>query len=499
MRKFYLLIAAVVCSTLAFGQHVVHKEIVVHPVNEPGAGNTPVLLNESGMIRVKKGDTWSIRPGLVPGSGRSGVLKGAAKAVAAGIATYELAQAAMPAHSPGAKGRNDGGRTVKSLLPALGAGVTFSFKDLTGKKGHSKPFVQCLFYDKQSKLVSVKTLPVDKKGQAALAGRVENSGYMKVMLQDQPGSKLRSDDLVVDIGRTTLNTGLALGGDTFGDEDGWDPGGDDGGDDGGGDDGGGGGWDDGSAAGALLDYIEQNGADGMDGMSFTFNDDGTVTVTDPDGNTETWTEDDFIDELSDSELDDYDDMLDDYTGDDNDDPVTACIGDKCYTISNDQVLIDVPPQNGNTCLPTDMAWVMSMMGLDNVSPSLFMSYYNANYYPDNNIPAQGWFGTTLDFENFMNDFFCTNSDFVFGKDALEAAIDNGNMVICGVDGATMGHVIVIDGYSTEDGTLDPMFSYHDPATGTTGTVDYTTLLLAERPGYSAEITGINTTTPPAHH
>ncbi len=60
-----------------------------------------------------------------------------------------------------------------------------------------------------------------------------------------------------------------------------------------------------------------------------------------------------------------------------------------------------------------------------------------------------------------------------------------------------GHAIVIDGYTTDtDDPEDPIFSYHDPATGTYGTISLGELEDEEVPGNAAEITGINTAHPP---
>jgi hypothetical protein len=61
----------------------------------------------------------------------------------------------------------------------------------------------------------------------------------------------------------------------------------------------------------------------------------------------------------------------------------------------------------------------------------------------------------------------------------------------------IGHAIVVDGYTATDDPEDPMLSYHDPATGSTGTISFGDLEDAVKGGYAVEITGINMDHPPA--
>jgi hypothetical protein len=199
MHKIYFLFFLLLMGTTVFAQRkgTIHqRQIIIPPAqNTQVHSKAGTTFNESGFIPVKKGDSIFIQPDVVYPAKDHHILRGVFKTLGLGALAYQTNKTLHPFGGEGTVNQ----QANQSIIPSLGIGFALSYPDFAGKPNKSNLYLRFLLYGKDSVPVAQKTVRLNKKTSIPIKGEVEKDGYIKVILTDNPKSKIISNDLVLNI------------------------------------------------------------------------------------------------------------------------------------------------------------------------------------------------------------------------------------------------------------------------------------------------------------
>lgn len=170
MKKIFFSVL-LLAGLQSFGQST--KQISIAPTPRTGLttkGITP--LNESGLIPIQEGNTFTIAPNVSFAPRKHYFLKGVLKSAGAFALSYQATKVINT-------GKN-GTATSTNIAPAVGIGLGAGLPDMIKGLKHNKTYLTYSLYNNKQELVTTKSILLSRKTNGVTIDNANTDGYLKV-------------------------------------------------------------------------------------------------------------------------------------------------------------------------------------------------------------------------------------------------------------------------------------------------------------------------------